>query len=119
MPPAPHKKPAKKAAPKVEPKVEPGPDPTPGPEPEPEPADLLGAFPLPPGHYFHPPVVAPAAHSGAYNEAERVALRSLQRVLNVPESGVYDEQTAAAVQSRGLRNGLVIDEEAWQTLRHG
>lgn len=102
MPPAKRKAAKKAPAPKAE-----------------ERPDLLGGFPLPPGHYFHPPVVAPAAHSGAYNETERVALRSLQRVLGVPESGVYDEQTATAVRARGLRNGLVIDEEAWQALRHG
>lgn len=81
--------------------------------------DLLGEFPLPHGHYFHPPVVAPRAHTGGWDDTESAAIRRLQQRLGVPESGVYDEQTAVAVQALGLPSGLVIDEEAWQALRHG
>lgn len=85
--------------------------------------DILGDFPLPTGHYFHPPVVAPAAHSGAYSIAEQNALTMVQRTVGAPETGVYDDATAAAVRAwreqRGLDSSLVIDAEAWETLRKG
>lgn len=84
--------------------------------------DTLGDFPLPSGHYFHPPVVSPRAHTGGWDGTEADAVRRVQRVLGVDESGFYDDDTALAVQAWKQRKGLdpsaVVDEETWDALRN-
>jgi hypothetical protein len=82
--------------------------------------DVLGAFPLHSGHYFHPPVVSPAAHDGS-DPVSYDALRRVQRVLDLPETGAYDDATRDTVVGWKTRHHLgsspVIDEETWQALR--
>lgn len=93
---------AKKAAPKAAPKTG------------------LGPFPLPPGHYFHPPVVAAAAHDGSDLQSNG-PLRLLQRALGAPETGYYDEATVSAVRAwkdaQGLDASPVIDANLWERMR--
>lgn len=88
---------------------------------EPKP-DLLGEFPLPAGHYFHPPVVSPRAHDGA-NTADRTSLLALQRLLGAPQTGAYDDDTVESVVAWKVGHGLdrspVVDHETWQRLRRG
>lgn len=85
-----------------------------------EEVDLLGHFPLPQGHYFHPPVVSAAAHSGT-TPGDRDAIRAMQLRIGVSQTGVFDEPTVEAVRawkvSQGLDSSPVIDADAWERLR--
>lgn len=73
-------------------------------------------FPLPQGHYFHPPAVSARAHSGD-KPGDPVAVRALQQALGVPETGVYDTETESAARERlGKAWSGVVDEDAWKRL---
>lgn len=82
-------------------------------------ADRLGAFPLPEGHYFHPQVVASAAHYGE-SEADRASIRLLQQLLGTPETGYYDSNTESAViqwySDHDRVPSLIIDAQTWQEM---
>jgi peptidoglycan hydrolase-like protein with peptidoglycan-binding domain len=90
--------------------------------PESEPLDALGEFPLPEGHYLHPPVVSPLAHDGS-TEVGRNALIALQGRLGAPQTGVYDDETERLMlawrAARGLPLTPIVDNETWQALRRG
>lgn len=71
-------------------------------------------FPLPEGHYFHPPVVSTRAHSGS-TSADRAHIRRLQERLGVPETGVIDSDTVdAAAERLGDAWQGVVDAAAWE-----
>lgn len=79
--------------------------------------ELLGEFPLPEGHYFHPPVVSQNAHT------QHDALREVQRLIGAPQTGEFDDETVTAVlawkQARNLGHSPVVDADTWQRLREG
>lgn len=88
--------------------------------PEKAPEYALPEFALPQGHYFHPPVTSARAHDGS-DALSNGPLRLLQRFMEVPETGRYDDATVERVvgwkELHGLGSSPVIDEETWQAIR--
>lgn len=83
-----------------------GANPTPPPPVAPKPVEP--AFPLPSGHWYGTKSANPRNHSG-YWEADRPAIRAIQRSVGAVADGIYGEKTKAAVISFQHRNGLAAD----------
>ena len=66
-------------------------------------------FPLPQGHWYGTPSQDYRNHSGYYDEADRPAIRDIQKVVGTTQDGMYGKKTEEAVKKWQKSHNLTAD----------